>query len=241
MMDPFFFVNNVEATPRIPSLITRCDKGTKRISPYLHVKRLDLGKRHMEQQQAKKRLSIKQEPSENPVQQIVSINIVLLVPGNHCLMKLGNNGFIIQPTNITSPHDVPWYEPFSYFVPSDLHNDYLEREAVKGKGTFIHAIWNVHAIPKLYSLVYKALRRPSPQDLTSWTELAQVVLDGCYGQKWPDTVFQVPDSCSICLSPMHWPEKTHCGHIFHMRCLLQHLDVSSTCPLCRAPNPLRSP
>ncbi|GFX38027.1 hypothetical protein TNCV_3836261 [Trichonephila clavipes] len=27
------------------------------------------------------------------------------------------------------------------------------------------------------------------------------------------------------LSPIHWPEKTHCGHVFHMRCLLQHLNV----------------
>ncbi|GFY29423.1 hypothetical protein TNCV_2625941 [Trichonephila clavipes] len=39
---------------------------------------------------------------------------------------------------------------------------------------------------------------------------------------------------------MHWPEKTHCGHGFHLQCLLQHLDVSYTCPLCRAPNPLRT-
>ncbi|GFV81181.1 hypothetical protein TNCV_4772101 [Trichonephila clavipes] len=99
MVDPSVFVNTVEVTPRIPpSLITRCDKGTQTISPYLHAKRLDLGKRLMEQQQANKKLcpTIKQEPSENPV----SKNIVSLVPGNHPLMKLGNNGFIIQPTNV---------------------------------------------------------------------------------------------------------------------------------------------
>ncbi|GFU84500.1 hypothetical protein TNCV_1818321 [Trichonephila clavipes] len=53
--------------------------------------------------------------------------------------------------------------------------------------------------------------------------------------------FQVPDSCSICLSTMHWPEKTQCGHAFHLRCLLRHLDVSNTCPLCRTPDPLRAP
>ncbi|GFU88364.1 hypothetical protein TNCV_847571 [Trichonephila clavipes] len=139
------------------------------------------------------------------------------------------------------PHDVPWYECFSYFEPADLHNDYLVQEAVKGKGAFIQAIWNVHANPKLYSLAYKAWRRHGPHDLTSWTELAHTVLDGCYGQKWLDAVFQEPDSCANYLSPMHWPEKTRCGHIFHMRCLLQHLDVSNACPLCRAPNPLRAP
>ncbi|GFY29432.1 uncharacterized protein TNCV_2626031 [Trichonephila clavipes] len=87
--DSSIFMDNVEVTP---PLITRCDKGTQTISPYLHVKRLDLGKRRMEQPLAPKRL--KQEPSE------VSNNIILLVPRNHPLMTLGNNGFIIQPTNV---------------------------------------------------------------------------------------------------------------------------------------------
>ncbi|GFV71834.1 uncharacterized protein TNCV_2457691 [Trichonephila clavipes] len=75
MADPSVFMDNVEVTT---PLITRCDKGTQTISPYLHVKRLDLGKRRMEQPQAYKRL--KQEPSE------VSNNIVLCVPRNHSLM-----------------------------------------------------------------------------------------------------------------------------------------------------------
>ncbi|GFV57257.1 hypothetical protein TNCV_2822741 [Trichonephila clavipes] len=143
MVDPSVFVNKVEVTPRIPipPLITRCNKGTQTISPYLHVKHLDLGKSLLEQQQANKILCpIKQEPLENPVPK----NIVLLVPSYPPLMKLGNNEFIIQPTI---------------------------------------AIWNVHAKPKLYSLAYEAWRRHGPQDLTSWTELVQAVLDGCYGQK----------------------------------------------------------
>ncbi|GFY31526.1 hypothetical protein TNCV_4693701 [Trichonephila clavipes] len=49
------------------------------------------------------------------------------------------------------PHDVPWYECFTYFDPAEQYNDYMEQEAIKGKGAFIQAIWNVHAIPKLYS------------------------------------------------------------------------------------------
>ncbi|GFY60201.1 hypothetical protein TNIN_385871 [Trichonephila inaurata madagascariensis] len=102
MVDPSVFVNEIEVTPRIPPLITRCDKGTPTFPPYLHVKRLDLEKWLLEQQQANKRLcpTIKPEPLENPVQQTVSKNIVLLVPSNHPLMKLGNNGFIILPTNV---------------------------------------------------------------------------------------------------------------------------------------------
>ncbi|GFW49106.1 hypothetical protein TNCV_467341 [Trichonephila clavipes] len=55
LVDPSVFMNNVEVTP---PLITRCDKGTQIISPYLLVKCLDLGKRRMELPQANKRLSI---------------------------------------------------------------------------------------------------------------------------------------------------------------------------------------
>ncbi|GFT74798.1 hypothetical protein TNCV_2516901 [Trichonephila clavipes] len=69
MVDPSVSVNTVEVTP---PLITRCDKSTQTIFPYLHVKRLDFGKRRVEPPQANKRLSIKQESSENPVQQTVS-------------------------------------------------------------------------------------------------------------------------------------------------------------------------
>ncbi|GFS76022.1 uncharacterized protein TNCV_4666461 [Trichonephila clavipes] len=44
----------------ITPLITRCDKGTQTLSPYLHVQRLDLGKRRLEPPLAPKRL--KQNP-----------------------------------------------------------------------------------------------------------------------------------------------------------------------------------
>ncbi|GFU03513.1 uncharacterized protein TNCV_2257301 [Trichonephila clavipes] len=108
----------------------------------------------------------------------------------------------------------------------------------KWKGVFVQALWTQYAILKLYFLVYKPWRRYGAQNLTSWTRLAQAVLDRCFVQKWPDCVFQVPDSCSICLSTMHWPEKTQCVHAFHLRCFLRHLDVSNTCPVCRTSDPL---
>ncbi|GFX29251.1 hypothetical protein TNCV_3217851 [Trichonephila clavipes] len=126
------------------------------------------------------------------------------------------------------PHDVPWFESFSSFEPADLDNEFMEQEAAKGKGAFVQALWTQYAIPKLYFLVYKAWRRYGAQNLTTWTRLAQAVLDGCFGHTWPDCVFQVPDSCSICLSTMHWPETTQCGHTFHLRCLLRHLEAVST-------------
>ncbi|GFY42570.1 hypothetical protein TNIN_197671 [Trichonephila inaurata madagascariensis] len=133
------------------------------------------------------------------------------------------------------PLDIPCFIPFASFEPADVYSDYMEQEAAKGKGAFIQALWTLHAKSKLYRLAYKAFKRHGLQNMT--------ILDfiGSSGvEKWPDTVFQVPDSCPICLSPMHWPEKTHCGHVFHLCCLLQHLDVSNTCPLCRAPSPLRA-
>ncbi|GFT50693.1 hypothetical protein TNCV_567911 [Trichonephila clavipes] len=112
---------------------------------------------------------------------------------------------LIQVLPDHEPHDVPWFEPYSYFEPTDLDSDYIEQEAAKGKGALIQALKTQYAIPKLYGLVYKAWRRYGAQNLTTWTQLAQAVLDGCFEQKWSDKVFQMPDSFSFCLSPMHWP------------------------------------
>ncbi|GFV75633.1 hypothetical protein TNCV_2240821 [Trichonephila clavipes] len=61
LMEMVHFSVSVYTVEVTQPLITRCDKSTQPISPYLHVKRLDLGKRRMEQPQANKRL--KQEPS----------------------------------------------------------------------------------------------------------------------------------------------------------------------------------
>ncbi|GFS52522.1 hypothetical protein TNCV_4851701 [Trichonephila clavipes] len=119
-----------------------------------------------------------------------------------------------MPTPRVEPERIPPAErpplgmvDSSVFVNKVEHNDFLEQEAVKEKGAFIQAISNNPAKPKLFSLAHKAWRRHSPQEYSSWTELTQTVLNGFYGQKWPDAVFQVPDSCAICLSTMHWPEK----------------------------------
>ncbi|GFT67678.1 hypothetical protein TNCV_3001161 [Trichonephila clavipes] len=152
-----------------------------------------------------------------------------------CGYTMLNLGAYCGAADQSAPHhhplDIPRVRAFASFEPKDVSSDYLEQEASKGKGAFIQALWTLSAKSNLYRLAYKAWKRHGPQNLTTWTLLAQAVLDGCYAEKWPYTVFQVPDVCSICLSPMHWPEKTHCGHGFHLRCLSQHLDVSNTCPL----------
>ncbi|GFX85866.1 hypothetical protein TNCV_2472681 [Trichonephila clavipes] len=72
-------------------------------------------------------------------------------------------------------------------------------------------------MPKLYNLVTKAWTEQGPQTLAPMVQLAQIVLDGCYGQKWPDTVLQVPDACFFCLTPIHKHERTQCGHVFHKK------------------------
>ncbi|GFX33732.1 hypothetical protein TNCV_3961411 [Trichonephila clavipes] len=92
------------------------------------------------------------------------------------------------------PRDIPTFETFAYFEPVNVFLDYLEQEASKVKGAFIKAVWTVIDKPRLYKLVNGAWTEYGPQTLASWIKLAQIVLDGCYGQKWPDSVFQVPDS-----------------------------------------------
>ncbi|GFX59181.1 hypothetical protein TNCV_936961 [Trichonephila clavipes] len=126
--------------------------------------------------------------------------------------------------------DFPSLEPYAYLEPADLFHDYLEREASKGKRAFIQAVWTVIGKPKLYNLVTKAWTEHGPQILTLWIQLAQMELDGYYGQKWPDSVFNVPDSCLICLTPIHKQERTQCHHVFYKKCLLQYLDIRNPVP-----------
>ncbi|GFS34555.1 hypothetical protein TNIN_268591, partial [Trichonephila inaurata madagascariensis] len=101
--------------------------------------------------------------------------------------------------------------PFTYFEPEDVYSDYLEQEAAKGKGAFIQALRTLHAKSKLYRLAYKAWKRHGLQNLTTWTLLAQAVLDGCYGEKWPETVFQCPTRvpsvfrCIVARKDALWP------------------------------------
>ncbi|GFR07213.1 hypothetical protein TNCT_396351 [Trichonephila clavata] len=54
------------------------------------------------------------------------------------------------------PRDVPSLANYCYFVPADLHSDYLEEEATNGKGAFIHAIWTYFGKPSIYNLAHMA-------------------------------------------------------------------------------------
>ncbi|GFX32224.1 hypothetical protein TNCV_2659001 [Trichonephila clavipes] len=65
---------------------------------------------------------------------------------------------LIQVLPDHEPHDVPWFEPYSYFERTDLDSDYIEQEAAKGKGALVQALRTQYAIPKLYGLLYKAWR-----------------------------------------------------------------------------------
>ncbi|GFU94952.1 hypothetical protein TNCV_332881 [Trichonephila clavipes] len=89
--------------------------------------------------------------------------------------------------------DILRVRDFARSEPKDVSSDYVEQEASKGKGAFIQALWTLYAKSSLYRLADKAWKRHGPQNLTTWTLLAQAVLDGCYAEKWPDTMFQVPD------------------------------------------------
>ncbi|GFW87459.1 hypothetical protein TNCV_1301041 [Trichonephila clavipes] len=73
--------------------------------------------------------------------------------------------------------DIPPVRAFTRTEPKDVSKDYMEQEASKGKGAFIQALWTLYAKSSLYRLAYKAWKRHGPQTLTTWTLLAQAVLD----------------------------------------------------------------
>ncbi|GFU30685.1 hypothetical protein TNCV_109331, partial [Trichonephila clavipes] len=128
--------------------------------------------------------------------------------------------------------DILRVRAFARSEPKDVSSDYVEQEASKGKGAFIQALWMPNPAYTVWHIRLGMVRK----NLTTWTLLAQAV--DVMREKGPDTVFQVKDVCSIC--PMHWPEKTHCGHEFHLQCLLQHLDVSNTLSPLQGTQPIEN-
>ncbi|GFT15469.1 hypothetical protein TNCV_3264821 [Trichonephila clavipes] len=88
--------------------------------------------------------------------------------------------------------------------------DYLEPEDNKGKEAFIQAVWIVICMPRLHNLLTRAWTGHGLQTLAPWIKFCQIVLNGFYGPKWLNSVFEVPYSCSIYLSLIHWPKRTQC-------------------------------
>ncbi|GFX70710.1 hypothetical protein TNCV_1032381 [Trichonephila clavipes] len=123
------------------------------------------------------------------------INFIVLLRCHFNTMKpsevivLGSTVDLVERIQQLFPNldlrDFPSLEPYAYLEPADFFDDYLDQEASKGKGAFIQAVWTVIGKPKLYNLVTKVWTEYGPQTLSPWIELAQMVLDGCYGQKWP--------------------------------------------------------
>ncbi|GFT23931.1 uncharacterized protein TNCV_3207811 [Trichonephila clavipes] len=144
------------------------------------------------------------EPTEARLEEILQSGKEYLPRAMHMTDQNSRIGELL--TKVLPDHhslDILRVRAFARSEPKDVTSDYVEQEASKGKGAFIQALWTLYAKSSLYRLAYKAWKRHGPQTLTTWTLLAQAVLDGRYAEKWPDTVFQVPDVCSICLSPMH--------------------------------------
>ena len=59
--------------------------------------------------------------------------------------------------------------------------------------------------------------------------------------KSPSTVES--EECAICLEEVEVGKRTltlSCGHVYHIACIVEWLDVDSSCPLCRR-HPFRTP
>ncbi|GFW27940.1 hypothetical protein TNCV_768201 [Trichonephila clavipes] len=98
MVDPSVSVNTVEVTP---PLITRCDKRTQKISPTF-----------MSNTWISERGACLKPFELTVLERICDMIIIDL---------------LIQVLPDHEPHDVPWFEPYSYFEPADLDSDYMEQ------------------------------------------------------------------------------------------------------------------
>ncbi|GFT45305.1 hypothetical protein TNCV_2452281 [Trichonephila clavipes] len=61
------------------------------------------------------------------------------------IIALGSTVDLVEKIQRLFPNldlrDFPSLEPYAYLEPADFFHDYLEKEASKGKGTFIQAMW----------------------------------------------------------------------------------------------------
>ncbi|GFT51840.1 hypothetical protein NPIL_262721 [Nephila pilipes] len=85
----------------------------------------------------------------------------------------------------------------------------------------------------LYRKAARAWLRCGPQDLSQRKTLGRTAMDYLYSAPWSDAVSEEPEKCPICLLVMHRPVKTHCGHVFHEKCLKRARITNPTCPFCR--------
>ncbi|GFT46340.1 hypothetical protein NPIL_173941 [Nephila pilipes] len=134
--------------------------------------------------------------------------------------------------------DVPYFHRLVFLEPGEFEDEDLQAVAERGHGAVLQAIWTEYGKPKLYLLARTAWDTYGRQTVAPWIKLAQTVLDSLYGDHWPNTIFEMPNDCAICLQTMHWAEETVCGHVFHLHCLLRHMNTNNTCPICRHPRPL---
>ncbi|GFU48194.1 hypothetical protein NPIL_136191 [Nephila pilipes] len=131
--------------------------------------------------------------------------------------------------------NVPNFQRLVYVEPRKFEDDAMKEAAERGHGTFLQAIWTEYGKLKLYLLAYGAWKTIGCQTMASWIKLSQTVLDSLYGDHWPNTIFETPNNCAICLQTMHWAEKTVCGHVFHLQCLLRHMNMNNICHSAHSP------
>ncbi|GFT89152.1 hypothetical protein NPIL_273201 [Nephila pilipes] len=103
--------------------------------------------------------------------------------------------------------DVPHFQQFVYLEPAEFDNDDMQEVAEKGHGAFLQAFWVEYGKAKLYLLARAAWEAHGRQMIPQWIKLSQTVRDSIYGDKWLNTIFEIPDKCTICLQTMHWAEK----------------------------------
>ncbi|GFU25391.1 hypothetical protein TNCV_1488571 [Trichonephila clavipes] len=99
------------------------------------------------------------------------------------VMVLGLTEVLVEKIQQLFPNldlrDISSLEPFANLQPADFFHNYLKKDASKGKGAFIQAVWTVIAKTKLYNSVNKALRLMSETQI----EEGQIKINTCIEKK----------------------------------------------------------
>lgn len=148
---------------------------------------------------------------------------------------------------INNPTDLylnPLYNPSVKVIPDNTFNVYLYYPlshivkvtitAPSSNGfTLVELISSIKVI---YKFIYEEEERTSPIQTYNLNKICSI----CNVKKITDYVkdIGIPDSeCCICYNKYDIENnggKLECNHIFHNKCIIEWLNTSKTCPLCRS-------
>ncbi|GBN58571.1 hypothetical protein AVEN_67916-1 [Araneus ventricosus] len=125
------------------------------------------------------------------------------------------------------------FHGFSEINPFERNEAFREH----AKESLPWAVWKTDGIKGLIKIaIDHYLKNGGPMECEEeeWKKLGELMMESIFSARWPVGALQPKPECSICTEPLYTQMTLPCGHAFHMECTVRWLEMSNSCPLCRA-------